>query len=76
MKCKKNEKSMCDGSRLREFFHSLPFREMRPMRVKIAEAVGVKEKTVMQWAIPSTYRISFSKLQKKVIEQTAGQKIF
>ena len=76
MKCKKVINPECDGSLLRDYLHSLPYREMRPMRRRIAAAVGVKEKTVMQWAIPSTYRISFTKLQKMAIEQTAGRKIF
>lgn len=76
MKCKNIEKTACDGSILRDFFHSLPYREMRPMRTKIALALDVKEKTVVQWATPSTYRIAFTKLQKAAIEQTAGRKIF
>ena len=76
MKCKKNEKSEREGSLLRAYFHSLPYRDMHPMMQRIAEAVGVREKTVVQWATPSTYRVKFSKLQKLAIEQTAGRKIF
>lgn len=76
MDCKKNINSECDGARLRDYFHSLPYREMRPMRAKIAEACGVREKTVVQWATPSTYRHAFSSLQKAAINQMAGRQIF
>ncbi|MBD5240450.1 MAG: hypothetical protein HDS64_11915 [Bacteroidales bacterium] len=76
MECKKNENSECEGSLLRAYFHSLPYREMRPMRAKIAEACGVREKTVVQWATPSTYRHSFTILQKTAINKAAGQQIF
>ncbi len=76
MKCKNIKNSVREGLILREFFHSLPYCEIRPMRVKIADALGVRENTVVQWITPCTFRVSFTKLQKAAIEQTAGRKIF
>lgn len=76
MECKNVIKTEREGRILRDYFHSLPYREMLPMRAKIADALGVKETTVRQWALPATYRKTFTKLQKAAIEQTAGRKIF
>ncbi|MCM1296481.1 MAG: hypothetical protein NC311_13165 [Muribaculaceae bacterium] len=73
--CKKTSKE-CEGRFLREYFHSLPYCEIRIMRKKIAEATGVKQKTVVQWSMPGTYRKHFTDLQKRAIEATAGKKIF
>lgn len=76
MDCKKTIKSESDGSRLRNYFHSLPYREMRPMRAKIAEACGVRERTVVKWILPTSYRQSFTSLQKAAINGVAGRQIF
>ena len=76
MKCKKVITEECDGCRLRDFLHSLPYREVDSMRVRIAEACGVGETTVLKWTYPSSYRRSFTSLQKAAINKAAGHKIF
>lgn len=71
----KSEESK-DGVILRDFVLSQPARDVMETRQRIARCLGVKDRTVVVWLSPSTFRKRFRSIEREALEREFGQKIF